>query len=147
MKFEILGLLAMGLLGATSANANVLRLDATSTDLESHGDFFVVFDDAGDGLLQAEEITSFSGLLVISAAFTDVLEAVPTIADISSDSGAFCVPENAWCFSVSEDGQTFTFPTSDFTYTITVPEGGTLGLLGLGLAGLGFARRRHFGSR
>jgi hypothetical protein len=97
MKSRIFGLLAVGLLGANTANASPLRLDATSTDLD-HTDFFVVFDDAGDQLLQVEEVTSFSGVTILSEATTfSVLLGVPTIADVSSLSG-FCPLADRWCF-------------------------------------------------
>ena len=85
---KVLRLLALGLL-STSINANAvsLRLDATALDA-TFSDFFVFFEDTGDGLLQVNEITQFSGVDVHPLdAFYDQLVAVPPIADISSLSG------------------------------------------------------------
>ena len=62
MKANFSRMLALALLG-TSINANAvsLRLDATALEAD-FSSFFVVFEDTGDGLLQADEITQFSGL-------------------------------------------------------------------------------------
>ena len=59
MKYKILGLFAVGLLCVSTANASLLRLYATRTDpVDPIGrpDFFVVFDDTGDGLLELTEV-------------------------------------------------------------------------------------------
>ena len=69
MKTAIPGLLAVVLLGTmAAASAEPLRLDATAKPKFGGyyypsgyyaSDFFILFDDTGDGLLQLDEVTSF----------------------------------------------------------------------------------------
>ena len=143
---KVLRLLALGLL-STSINANAvsLRLDATALDA-TFSDFFVLFEDTGDGLLQVNEITQFSGVDVHPLdAFYDQLVAVPAIADISSLSGD--CPEPAWCFRSSNPALLLVVAGSRFwSYAITpasVAEPGSLALLGLGLFWLGLTQGRR----
>ena len=69
--------------------------------LRLRSDFFVLFEDTGDGLLQVSEITQFSGVEVHPLdAFYDQLVAVPPIADMSSLSGD--CPEPAWCSAMEQ---------------------------------------------
>jgi PEP-CTERM motif len=149
MKTKVLALLAVGVLG-TSVNANAipLRLDATSLDAE-HSDFFVIFDDTGDGLLQNDEVTDFSGVFLFpEGTLYNLLVGVPTIADISSVSG-FCPLADRWCFVSPDIGLLVAVSTDVFAYAITpapVAESGTLALFGLGLLGVGLTRRRRANS-
>ena len=61
-KGTYLALVAV-LLSPIAANADLIRLDATS---ESNPifDFWVDFNDTGDGLLQIEEVVGFSGFYI-----------------------------------------------------------------------------------
>ena len=145
MKIRILALLAAALLGAvTTANAIPLRLDATSVGGSGFSSFFVIFEDTGDGLLQVDEATSFSGTIdPTDGSLYNLLIGVPNIADIST-LGGFCPLEDSWCFVSPEIGLLVAVTSDEFTYAITpasVPKPGTLALLGIGLLGLGVTRR------
>ena len=73
------------------ADAEKLRLDATGTNI--FGNFVIVFEDDGDGLLQHDEILYFSGVNGNSSTSGplnyDGVAYVPDIAGIATASGTF----------------------------------------------------------
>ena len=126
MKTAIPGLLAVVLLGTmAAASAEPLRLDAAAKvrfgGHYSSSDFFILFDDTGDGLLQLDEVTFFSGIFDSSGMgpFTRI-DRIPQIANISTGDGS-CVfdARSPWCFS---DPQSLQVHVSSFTYAITSPD-------------------------
>ena len=150
-KSTYLTLLAI-LLSPLAANADLLRLDAISASADI-GDFYIVFDDGGDGLLEWSEIVEFSGYSVdFLDLLLDTVVGVPTIAGISTFSfdPTFDIGVNDWFFTIAGD----TIPVScsggdpfvcwnDYSISpVTVPEPSTLALLVIGLLGLTAARRR-----
>ena len=103
-----------------------LQLDASSTSFFS--DFSVVFEDTGDGLLQFDEIVSFSGVSGISPStgqqliYTSIAY-VPDIPGIATASGVLnpnlpCL--ECWEFAPSNFGEVSDgWFTSRWTYTIS----------------------------
>ena len=146
-KSKVLTILTMLLL-PFAANADLIRLDAESTSPSIYSDFFIIFDDTGDGLLQWDEIVDFSGLIYLPVPLTlDFVERVPEISGISTrswDPSIYENPLNIWLISNSYGSWHASYPDDFFTYSLaSVPEPGTLALLVIGLFGMSLARSRR----
>ena len=136
---------ALLLISPFAANADLMRLDATSINLGVVSDFYLLFDDTGDGLLQWDEITSFSAVTITGNFWTEVIgvAAVPGISTYSVDpAAAFDFGPDFWSWgsqpSIAIQGSLYT----QWTYAVSdVAEPGILALLGIGLFGMGLARR------
>ena len=144
-------LAALLLLLPLAANADLIKITATNdTDIEPgrFSDFNIVFDDInGDALLQFGEIVSFSGISELTGAmrsWADLL-GIPDITGISTASG-YQSGEPAYWWVPVEGGGTGGWLAARWNYTsasASVPEPGTLALFGIGLLGIGVARRRR----
>ena len=161
-KSTFLALVAV-LLSPMAANAGLIEITASVIDFgsgESPTDFTILYDDtSGDGLFQVDELLSFSGFSfildgfgVIETTSPDVILGSPDISGISSVSGSqFGGTGDVWWLEIESSllgslpGSTFGYGIGFWTYSsssVSVPEPGTLALFGIGLAGLGLARRK-----
>lgn len=150
MTKTISGILAAALLAVTDlATAVPLRLDATSL-VAGLGDFHVLFDDTGDRVLQLSEVSGFSGVRFL-ADFYPTLLVVGESGGYTSPSAvvAGCGSFNGiagWCFVDSNGTRRLAAPGGVWSFArspVSVPEPGTLVLLGLGLVGLWLSKRRQ----
>ena len=136
------------------AHAGLIEITATNDGVGVNGrfsSFTIVFDDLnGDGLLQFDEIVSFSGLdeLIGLGRSWSELTGIPNIAGISTQSGHgdFLPGYWWWVPTIIGDGNRG-WLAARWSYTSkpvnSVPEPGTLALFGLGLAAIGLSRRRR----
>src|SRR5262245_61111756 len=134
-----------------------MLLTATSIHPELLSDFTIKFEDAGDGLLQLNEVTEFSGVTItlititLMNRFGDTLLQVPEIENVTTTSpvlnGTCSVLVNAWCFGVGSTpflvAQPGFWRYALSPVTTAVPEPGTMSLLGAGLIALTFAGCRR----
>ena len=130
-----------------AANAVPIEITATSTDWR-WGDFTIVYDDTGDGLFSFEELVSFSGVELFGVVW-EYLGVVPDVAGVSVFSQHplnRMQPPGFWGVCMADPCTAgMGLSRKGFEYTVralSVPEPSTLALLGLGLLGLGVARRR-----
>ena len=142
-KSSVLTLFAAVLLGSWgTASAVPLRLDAFNSDGSTAFDVF--FEDTGDGLLQYEEITSTSGLLLGTDLYPALL-GVPTIEGISTLGGPCGPSPDQWCFVSFDIGIGVSVTTDTWTYLISpaaVDEPASLSLLVIALGVLAGRLRR-----
>jgi len=145
MKKNFLAMVAVGLLaGPMSAQAVLLRLDATTLFPNLATSWSADFNDTGNGLFSVSELTSFSGVTCVFCnpdLLFGTLSQAANVSGVSTGTGG-----TSWIFTrpagaLSVSSNTFSYRIS--SATVTVPEPGTLTLFGLGLAALGLGMRRR----
>lgn len=126
------------------ANAMIYRLDATSTNLDRRGNFFITYNDLNnDGLFSHSELVAFSGVEITIGPLrifgSDHLDSVPEIAGIAVSS------VNYWQFI--NGTVVTTLSDAGWNYSIalvsSVPVPAALPLFGTGLAVLGLVGWRR----
>ncbi|MDJ0908599.1 MAG: PEP-CTERM sorting domain-containing protein [Woeseiaceae bacterium] len=153
-KLTAAAFIAVLMLASANAKADLIEITATNDGIGLNGrfsSFTILFDDAnGDGLLQFDEIVSFSGLeeLIGLGRSWSELTGIPDIAGISTQSGhGDFLPGYWWWVPTIIGDHNRGWLAARWSYSSrpvgSVPEPGTLALFGLGLAAIGLLRRRR----